>query len=90
MNKNMKGKEKALLCDKGEDKCNNMTLFMKLLSYYDKVKENIVVICFGIEKVGNKSNDTAQLIDHSLKLFEYNSDGHKITFWAQTTDSGGG
>jgi hypothetical protein len=90
MSENMKGKEKSLLCDKGEDKGNNMASFVKLLSYYDNIKKKVVVICFGIETAGNKSNDAAQSIDHALKLFEYYSDEKKLTFWAQTTDAGGG
>ena len=66
----MKGNDISLLCDKREYGGNNKASFVKLLSYYNTKEKKVMVVCFGIEKVGNTSDDATQAIDHLLNLFE--------------------
>ena len=47
-------------------------------------------ICFGIESADNTRKNVAQVIDHSLKLFEYNQNGVRLSFNSSTTDTRGG
>lgn len=86
--KEMKKKLLSLMCDKGADN-DTAASSVKLLSFYDDVRERVVVRCFGIEQTGNASKDTAMGIDHSLKLFDY-SLPEKMKFSSSITDADGG
>ena len=85
----IKNKELALICDKGENK-GNAASFVKLLCWISD--QGIVdVCCFGIESAGNKSDDAAKAIHHSLKLFEIPMDDSVVLkVSSSTTDAGGG
>jgi len=80
----IKDKKLSLICDKGENKGPNAS-FVKLLCWYNKVKNRVDTICFGIKSTGNTSKDAAQSIDHSLKLFEYSRNGAHFQFSSSTT-----
>ena len=85
----IKDKKLSLICDKGEGKTAEASL-IKLLCWFNKLKNRVETICFGIESAGNSSKDTAKAISHSLKLFEYSLNGTRLSFQSSTTDAGGG
>ena len=85
----IKNKELALICDKGENK-GNAASFVKLLCWVSD-RGAVDVCCFGIESAGNKSDDAAKAIHHSLKLFELSMDNPvALKVNSSTTDAGGG
>ena len=83
---NIKGKRLSLICDKGENKGLEAS-FVKLLYLYNKIMNKVETICFGIESAGNTSKNAAQGIDYSLKLFEYDQNGTRLSFNSSTTDT---
>ena len=83
----------SLMCDKGESRSSNETKknapHVKLLAYYNKVRQKVCVLNFGSNTTGNTSEDAAKDIDHALKIWDHIIEG-RILFSAQCTDAGGG
>ena len=91
ISRDIRRKQLTLICDKGDDKQGRGAgaSFVKLLCWWNDLKKQVDVICFGIEAGGSKSKDAATAIDHSLTLFEY-STRERLFFRSSTTDAGGG
>ena len=84
----MSHKKLSLMCDKGEENGTSAS-FVKLTAFFDNIRKQVVVRCFGIEQAGNSSKDAAIAIDHSLKLSEYTCPIKK-QFTAMMIDAGCG
>ena len=63
----------VLLVDKGKgSKKRGSAAFVKLVTWWDKVKTRVRVLCLGIQGSGNSDIDAADSIDHALKLYDFN------------------
>ena len=86
-NNDILGKKLALMTDKCEYK-NGAASFVKLMAWYNDLKERVEVVCFGIKTAKNCSSDAALGINHNLKLFEYTGDAYSLLFNMSLTDVG--
>ena len=83
----------SLMCDKGESRSSNETKrnapHVKLLAYFNYMRQKVCVLNFGSNTTGNQSIDAAKDVNHALKIWDVII-GRPIQFSSQCTYAGGG